>query len=101
MKFLACESENLIEGLLIGQSDGDKIFFKPSDTSSWKVVLGLGLREFVAWGCINCNNLKFSVKFNDDDREKYLKFEGQQPSNKSVWHSRLRPAANPGWSQKL
>lgn len=75
----ACGSTNLIEGTTFDESGGTKLKFKPKKVSSLKAIFGIGIREITAYGCIHCGNLQFLVSFTDEDRQRYLNFEGQQP----------------------
>ncbi len=44
-----------------------------------KGIFGIGGREVLAYGCVHCRNLQFTVEFNERDLERYQDFEGQQP----------------------
>ena len=79
MKCLACGSEAVIEGELMGKSDGSTFAFSPSDLPSLKRIFGIGSRSVRAFGCIRCQNLQFTVKFSERDLERYQQFEGEQP----------------------
>jgi hypothetical protein len=80
MKCAACGSASLIEGELIGTADGATSAFKLKDVSTWKSIFGKGIRKINAYGCVNCSHLQLAVDFNNEDRERYRQFEGQQPS---------------------
>ena len=80
MKCIACGSTNLIEGKILDESGGTKLSFKPLEVSMWKAVFGIGVREISALACLHCGNLHLNVDFSDEDRDRYLKFEGQQPA---------------------
>lgn len=80
MKCLACGSISLIEGELINTSDGGMNAFKLKDVSTWKSIFGMGTRKVRAYGCVNCNYLQLAVDFSNKDRDRYLQFEGVQPS---------------------
>ena len=60
-------------------SDGSAVSFYFSDRSMLKKIFGIGSRAVQAYGCVNCRNLQFSVKFSDADLERYQQFEGEQP----------------------
>ena len=79
MKCVACGSGSLVEGSLIDTGDGGTFAFKLKDVSTWKSIFGLGSRKVNAYGCVNCNHLQLAVDFSDEDRERYHRFEGQQP----------------------
>ena len=80
MKCAACGSVSLIEGELIGLSDGGASAFKLKDVSIWKSIFGKGTRKVKAYGCVNCYHLQLAVDFSNEDCERYRQFEGQQPS---------------------
>ena len=81
MKCLACGAENMVEGVLIEPTGGGgEISFKPDDTPLLKRILGMGTRPVRAQGCAHCGHLQLSVRFNDEDRERRQRFEGEQPS---------------------
>ena len=79
MSCIACGSTNLIEGKILDESGGMKFSFKPLEVSMWKAVFGIGVREISAHACVHCGNLQMNVNFSDQDRQRYLKFEGEQP----------------------
>lgn len=60
--------------------DGSNPSFHPSDAALLKRIFGVGGRNITAYGCIRCQNLQFMVNFRDEDRERYVEFEGEQPS---------------------
>ncbi len=76
MNCIACNSTNLIEGKIL---DEYGFTFKPLDVSMWKASLGIGVREISAYGCIHCGYLQLIVNFTDEDKNRYIEFEGQQP----------------------
>ena len=80
MKCVACGSASLIEGELIDTADGGMSAFKLREVSTWKSLFGLGTRKVTAYGCVNCNHLQLAVDFSNEDRERYRRFEGEQPS---------------------
>ena len=78
MKCSACGSTALVEGSLM-DTNGGTLGFQPADVSTLKKMFGAGSRKIVAYGCIHCRNLQFTVEFNEGDLQKYQEFEGQQP----------------------
>ena len=80
MKCIACGSEALIAGTVRENGGGAEIRFYPSDQSLLKqFFLSSGTREVRSYGCLHCQNLQFSVDFNEGDLERYQQFEGEQP----------------------
>jgi hypothetical protein len=81
MKCNVCGSTNLIKGS-VGGSDGSagSDIFVPDDKPFFKRMFSLDSRKIHCYACVHCNNLQFTVDFNEGDKKKYLKFEGQQPS---------------------
>lgn len=79
MKCVACGSTNLIEGKILDESGGSKFNFKPLEVSMWKAVFGFGVQEISANACVHCGHLHLYVNFSDEDKLRYLEFEGQQP----------------------
>jgi hypothetical protein len=80
MKCVACGSVSLVEGTLINMGDSGLSAFKLKDVSTWKSIFGIGTRKVIAYGCVNCNHLQLAVDFTNKDRDRYLQFEGVQPS---------------------
>ena len=80
MKCVACGSVSLVEGELLNMGDGGMSAFKLGDVSTWKNIFGIGNRKVRAYGCVNCNHLQLAVDFSNKDRDRYLQFEGVQPS---------------------
>ena len=80
MKCAACGSASLIEGELVDVANGGMSAFKFKDVSTWKSIFGKGIRRVKAYGCVNCSHLQLAVDFNNEDRERYRQFEGEQPS---------------------
>lgn len=76
---VACGSTNLIEGKILDESGGTELSFKPLQVSMWKAVFGLGVQEISVYACVHCGHLHLNVNFSDDDKQRYLEFEGQQP----------------------
>lgn len=79
MKCVACGSTNLIDGKVLDESGGSDLKFKPSAVSMWKAVFGFGVQEISAAACVHCGHLHLNVNFSDEDRGRYLQFEGRQP----------------------
>ena len=79
MNCIACGSTNLIEGNILDEGGSTKLNFKMLDVSMWKAVFGIGLREVSANACVHCGHLHLNVNFSDEDKQRYQKFEGQQP----------------------
>ncbi len=79
MKCVACGSANLIEGSTVDEMGSMSEAFKPREVSTLKAAFGWGIRKVNAHACARCGHLQFSVEFTDEDRQKYLKFEGEQP----------------------
>ena len=80
MKCIACGSTNLIEGSILDEGGSTKLHFKLLDVSMWKAVFGIGVRDISAYACIHCGHLHLNVSFSDEDKRRYLKFEGEQPN---------------------
>ena len=79
MRCIACESENLVEGYLMG-GDGQPISFISNDRGLWRKILGIGSRTVSAMACLHCGNLQHQVQFTDDDRKRLATFDGPQES---------------------
>ena len=79
MNCFACGSTNLIEGNILDESGGTEISFKPLEVSMWKAVFSIGIQDVTAFACVHCGNLQLNVNFSDEDRQRYLEFEGHQP----------------------
>jgi hypothetical protein len=79
MKCIACGSTAVVEGSLMDTASGGGIRFQPADLSPLKKMFGMGSRSVRAFACIHCRNLQFTVEFNEEDRQRYQEFEGQQP----------------------
>ena len=78
MKCLACGSEVMVAGAVF-DSNGSRPTFKLDDTSTWKSMLGIGMRGIRAYGCLHCQHLQLAVDFAEKDLLKYQQFEGEQP----------------------
>jgi len=79
MNCIGCGSTNLIEGKILDESGGAKLSFKPLEVSMWKAIFGIGVREISANACVHCGHLQLNVNFSEEDKQHYLKFEGEQP----------------------
>ena len=79
MKCLACGSEALVGGTIVGSSDGGTTLFRLDEVPIWKSVFGVGTRKVRAYGCVHCQHLQFAVDFSEKDVERYRQFEGEQP----------------------
>ncbi len=80
MKCIACTSTNLVEGKILDEDGGAKVYFKPLEISLWKAVFGIGVQEVSVFACVHCGHLQLNVNFSDEDKQRYLEFEGQQPN---------------------
>jgi predicted nucleic-acid-binding Zn-ribbon protein len=79
MKCVACGSTNLLEGKILDETGSTKLSFIPRDVSMWKAAFGIDVREISALGCLHCGHLHLNVNFSDEDRHRFLEFDGQQP----------------------
>ena len=79
MKCSGCGSTALVEGSVMDTGSGGGLGFQAADVSTLKKIFGAGIRKIVAYGCIHCRNLQFTVEFNEGDLQKYQEFEGHQP----------------------
>lgn len=79
MKCQACGSSNLIEGRITTNTGSSAEYFAPKDRSAFLSSFGIGTRAIINLACVHCGNLQFVVEFNDDDKQRYAKFEGEQP----------------------
>jgi len=80
MRCVACDGEGLVEGTLASGSGTDAVRFMPTDNSYLKKFLGLGSKPVRAYGCVRCGHLQLAVEFEGEDLQRFLEFEGQQPS---------------------
>lgn len=74
----ACGSTNVIEGEIRSESGSIGVFI-PKDKSYFKKMFGIGGSKISSFACMHCNNLQFTVNFSEEERSRYVKFEGQQP----------------------
>jgi hypothetical protein len=79
MKCVACGGESLVEGKLGAGSGTDDVRFRPADNSFLKTIFGLGSKVVRAYGCAHCGHLQLAVEFDEEDLQRFLEFEGQQP----------------------
>jgi len=80
MKCVACGGEGLVEGMLASGSGTDAVRFMPAESSYLKKFLGLGSKPVRAYGCVHCGHLQLAVEFEEEDLQRFLEFDGQQPS---------------------
>lgn len=79
MKCSVCNKEALVEGTVLGGSDGGTAVFRFDDVPMWKSMFGVGTRSIRAYGCLLCQNLQLAVDFTEKDLRRYEQFEGVQP----------------------
>ena len=79
MKCVACGSGSLVGGVVASGSGTDDLMFRPGHTSFLKTMFGIGSRPIRAYGCARCGHLQLGVKFTEDDLQRFLEFDGQQP----------------------
>ena len=79
MKCAACGSSNLVDGTVLG-GDEQAVKFVFAGRSRWRKVLGVGNRAIAAFACVHCGYLQQQVRFTDEDRARFVSFEGPQPS---------------------
>ena len=70
----------MIEGKIYNSDGGGIGNFIPKDKPYFKKIFGIGGSKISAHACMHCNNLQFMVNFSEEERLRYIKFEGQQPS---------------------
>ena len=56
------------------------VSFMFAEGSRWRKILGIENRQVIAFACMHCGNLQHQVKFTDQDRERFARFDGPQPS---------------------
>ena len=78
MKCLSCGGTNLIEGS-VPVTPKDELRFTPLERSL-KDRLFMSGRKIHAYACLHCSHLQFAVDFEPGDLERYLEFEGKQPT---------------------
>jgi predicted nucleic-acid-binding Zn-ribbon protein len=77
-----CGSSNVIEGTIIDSSSGggNAWLFVSKDKPLYKQIFGIGGNKILSLACVHCGNLQFMVEFSEKDKERYVEFEGRQPS---------------------
>ena len=77
----SCGSSNVIEGTILESSSGGNLsLFVPNDKPLYKKIFGIGGNKILSFACVHCGNLQLMVEFSEKDRERYIEFEGRQPS---------------------
>lgn len=77
----SCGSSNVIEGTIIDRSSGgDYSLFVSKDKPLYKKIFGIAGNKVQSFACVHCGNLQMMVEFSEKDRERYVEFEGRQPS---------------------
>ena len=77
----SCGSSNVIEGTIIDKnSGGDSLLFVSKDKPLYKKIFGIGGNKILSFACVHCGNLQLMVEFSEKDKERYIEFEGRQPS---------------------
>lgn len=77
----SCGSSNVIEGTIIdSDSGGSASLFVSKDKPLYKKILGIGGNKILSFACVHCGNLQLMVEFSEKDKERYVEFEGRQPS---------------------
>jgi hypothetical protein len=80
MKCVACGGESLVEGSLGSGYGTDDLRFRPADNSYLKTMFGVGSNRVRAYACARCGHLQLAVEFKEEDLQRFLEFEGRQPS---------------------
>lgn len=76
----SCGSTNLIEGTIADNDGGTTANFVPNDKPFYKKIFGFGGNKILSFACVHCGNLQLMVEFSEKDKERYIEFEGKQPS---------------------
>ncbi len=77
----SCGSSNVIEGTISdSNSGGSASLFVSKDKPLYKQIFGIGGNKILSFACVHCGNLQSMVEFSEKDKERYIEFEGQQPS---------------------
>jgi predicted nucleic-acid-binding Zn-ribbon protein len=79
MQCIACGSNNLIDGT-INWTGTDRVKFQPKGRRLLQQVFSIGTRDINSHACIHCGHLHLMVEFTQEDKDKYLRFEGPQLS---------------------
>jgi hypothetical protein len=80
MKCVACGGEGLVEGVLASGSGTDDVRFRLADSSYVTKFFGRGTKSVRAYGCVRCGHLQLVAEFDEKDLQRFLEFEGRQPS---------------------
>ena len=77
----SCGSSNVVEGTILESSSSGKVsLFALKDKPLYKKIFGIGRNKILSFACVHCGNLQLMVEFSEKDKERYIEFEGQQPS---------------------
>lgn len=59
---------------------GNASLFIAKDKPFYKKIFGIGGNKILSFACVHCGNLQMMVEFSEKDKERYIEFEGRQPS---------------------
>lgn len=76
----SCGSSNVIEGTISDSNGGNVSLFVPKEKPLYKKIFGIGTNKILSFACVHCGNLQFMVEFSEKDKQRYVEFEGRQPS---------------------
>lgn len=77
----SCGSSNVIEGTIINSGDSGSVsLFVSKDKPLYKKIFGIGGNKVLSFACVHCGNLQLMVEFSEKDKQRYIEFEGRQPS---------------------
>jgi len=76
----SCGSSNVIEGTINDSNGGSVALFVSKDKPFYKQIFGMGGNKILSFACVHCGNLQLMVDFSEKDKERYVEFEGKQPS---------------------
>jgi hypothetical protein len=76
----SCGSSNVIEGTISDSNGGNVSLFVSKDKPLYKKIFGMGGNKILSFACVHCGNLQLMVEFSEKDEERYIEFEGRQPS---------------------
>lgn len=76
----SCGSSNVIEGIISDSNGGDASLFISKDKPYFKKIFGMGGNKILSFACVHCGNLQQIVEFDEKDKERYIEFEGRQPT---------------------
>ena len=68
-----------MEGRIAAGRGTDDLRFRPARLPFLSAALGLGSRPVRAYGCPRCHHLQLAVDFSEEESQKFIEFEGQQP----------------------